>query len=554
MTMAVLSFRLLLAVALSYVVLAVQVAPNSPCSSVCIDSSTLDESDPNSSSTTASNIVCDDGDFTTTSNGTKWKQCMTCLQNSTFVHGDESDQYWFLYNLRYSFDHCVFGFPNGTGSGSNPCETSSACGPLKVALEHGNLSTTSSQFGYCDADGGSVTGQYYDACLECVSADGDTQYIANALVALEAGCQQRPNVTEILGLSGTVFSTAIIDIVDPASLKKSESTGLSTAAIVGIVVGAIVLVLAATAFICIRRRKRRNRALSGIEPRWGKARKTHKRKSSFSFRCRNILASPISPKFFRDELSPVEEDQQQYGSLDAMASSQVSGITGEEQSTERRYYIESNPRTQRYAYESVRSPQYAPTAFQSFAVPQETMEEPDRRFGSMSERRNMSEKASLNIDTTLIPPKPARQSPKQDTFSILKSINDPTPQTLPLRSVSHASADSRITASSPSQAPNGKHKSKTTTMSSQGSGYPSKKSPTTASPLLKQKSGWPSPRQSLGAWFPPPPPPGPPRSSLSPVKYGLKASTSSMRKAKRESGSPVETKQIKMSFPAPPQR
>lgn len=98
--MAVLSLRLLLAIALSYVVLAVQVAPNSPCSSVCIDSSTLDGSDPNSSSTTASDIVCDDGDFTTTSNGKKWKQCITCLQNSTFVHGDESDQYWFLCKSR----------------------------------------------------------------------------------------------------------------------------------------------------------------------------------------------------------------------------------------------------------------------------------------------------------------------------------------------------------------------------------------------------------------------------------------------------------------------
>lgn len=85
-------------------------------------------------------------------------------------------------NLRYSFDSCVFAFPNGAGAGSNPCETSTACGALKTALEYGNLSTSgvnSDEFGYCDAGGGSMTGQYYQACLNCISASGDTNYTAN---------------------------------------------------------------------------------------------------------------------------------------------------------------------------------------------------------------------------------------------------------------------------------------------------------------------------------------------------------------------------------------
>lgn len=198
---------LLLSVALPYVVFALQVAPNSPCSSVCIDSSTLDESDPNSSTTLAADVVCEDVGFTGTSNGTKWKECMTCLQSSTFVQDDESDQYWFLCkykpikeqgysrlltytldNLKYSFDYCVFGFPNGTGVGSNPCETSMACGPLKTALQYGNLSTTDSEFGYCEADGRAVTGEFYDSCLNCVSSSGDTQYIANGLFSRSRRC------------------------------------------------------------------------------------------------------------------------------------------------------------------------------------------------------------------------------------------------------------------------------------------------------------------------------------------------------------------------------
>lgn len=87
--------RLLFAAALPYV-LAIQVTPNSPCSSVCVDSTALDLSDPNSSNTVASSIVCEDADYTSTSGGKKWTQCMTCLQSSTFVQGGESDQYWFL--------------------------------------------------------------------------------------------------------------------------------------------------------------------------------------------------------------------------------------------------------------------------------------------------------------------------------------------------------------------------------------------------------------------------------------------------------------------------
>lgn len=375
-----------------------------------------------------------------------------------------------------------------------------------------------------------------------------------ALVALEAGCQQRPNATAVLGLSDTVFSKTTIDIVDPASLDKaSASVGLSTAAIVGIVVGAVVLVLMVVAFILIRHRKRNSRSIISTEPRWGKTHKTHKRKSSFSFRCRTILTSPISPKFFRDELTPVEEDVP-YGSIDAMASGQVSGITGDAQSTGGRYYIESKPIPQRYGYEPAWSPQYAPTYFQSFAPPPGSAEEPVRKSNSaILEKRGLSEKASLNINTALVPPQPAHQSPRQDTFSVLTSMSTHLPPSIPLRSTSYVSADPHDTTS-PSQGPGSKPKAKTTTMSSQGNGYPSFKSPTATSPLLKQKSGWPTPRENAEGWFPPPPPPGPPRSSSSTLRYGRKSSAGSVKKGKRDSGSPVESKKIQVSFPAPPQR
>lgn len=380
-------------------------------------------------------------------------------------------------------------------------------------------------------------------------------------MALEAGCLQRPSAVDVLGLSKSVFSNRTIDIVDPASLEKSpDNPTLGIPAIAGVVVGAVVLVVLISACVFIRCRKRRNRAAIGTDPRWSKTHRAHKRKSSFSFRCRNILASPMSPKFFRDDLTPVQEHPP-YGSLDAMATSQVSGTASDVTSSpEERYYIESKQRPTRPAYEQVWSPQHAPPEFMTVYVPEEEHVQQQPANFLLPEKKSFSEKRQLTIDTTLAPPKPARQSPKADTFSVLKSIHQPSvPPSLPLLSTHHRPASYNSTMSAQSQTPSARSRAKMTTMSSQGNGYPNlNTTPSTASPLLKQQNhGWPSPpRESPGGWFPPPPPPsGPaPRTVSSPFRNSRKTSGSVVKKARRESGSPVETQQIQISFPGPPQR
>lgn len=82
--------------------------------------------------------------------------------------------------MRYSFDYCIFGYPNATGVGSNPCMTSTACGALEAALTDGELDPEkSTQYSYCDADGGSMLGSAYDKCLSCVRAGGEHYYLTN---------------------------------------------------------------------------------------------------------------------------------------------------------------------------------------------------------------------------------------------------------------------------------------------------------------------------------------------------------------------------------------
>ncbi len=63
---------------------------------MCIDDSSLDVSDPNSSNTRNSDITCQDRGYLGSATGQKWQSCMTCLQTSTFSQGIESDQGWFL--------------------------------------------------------------------------------------------------------------------------------------------------------------------------------------------------------------------------------------------------------------------------------------------------------------------------------------------------------------------------------------------------------------------------------------------------------------------------
>ncbi|KAH8166679.1 hypothetical protein CIB48_g1558 [Xylaria polymorpha] len=292
--------------------IALQVTPNSPCASFCIDSEGDDVSDPNSSTTTNKDITCYNSKYTTSLAGQKFQRCISCLQDSTFSQGSESDQLWFLYNLRYTFDNCIFGFPNAIGIPSTPCSTSTACGSLEGALTGDGLSLKHPDYSYCDVDGGVITSSSITKCMTCVGASDDQGFLVNYLVALEAGCNQQPKAGEIVALSDTVFSNTVINAIDPATnASEDNQPTLSIAAIVGIAVGALVVILAIAGFFFVRHRRRRNRRLllEGGVSRKNSPRRGHRPASSLSFRCQARL-TPRTPAFFPNESdSTVEEEK-----------------------------------------------------------------------------------------------------------------------------------------------------------------------------------------------------------------------------------------------------
>ncbi|RFU33923.1 hypothetical protein B7463_g2448, partial [Scytalidium lignicola] len=238
---------------------------------------TQDPSDPNVSNTYDNEITCTDSSFDTSAVGQKFKSCLSCLRNSTASGSGESDQSWFLYNLRFALDSCLFGFPNTTDQlKDSPCSTSYSCGPLQTALEDGNLVPgNGSEFSYCSADGNAVMGSALSVCRNCLQETPDEQYLANFLTAVQAGCSQRPSSSLVIGLQGSLFATTPVNATFPGDNgSHPKHKGLAQGAIIGIVVGSVAAVIICSVIFFICRRKAHNRKnmkqlRSPLDPRFG---------------------------------------------------------------------------------------------------------------------------------------------------------------------------------------------------------------------------------------------------------------------------------------------
>jgi hypothetical protein len=84
------------------------------------------------------------------------------------------------------------------------------------------------------------------------------------VIALQAGCEQKPAAGSTLSLDGSVFSEFPVNITSPLASATAAAAaahahhGLSTGAIIGIAVGGFVLLLALAGliFVCLKKRRR----------------------------------------------------------------------------------------------------------------------------------------------------------------------------------------------------------------------------------------------------------------------------------------------------------
>ncbi|KAF4469873.1 exo-alpha-sialidase neuraminidase [Fusarium albosuccineum] len=256
---------------------ALQFTPDSECAALCSDGSNSTFSDSNASSTNSSDITCEDDEFSSSGKGIRFKNCINCLQKSKDTWEKESDVYWFLYNVRYAFDVCLFSYPDAVDSGTinSPCNIDGGCAPLEDALKKSLLNVNNdNQFDYCEAKSSVLESSSYKDCIECLESTSSQTYLANFLIALKAGCKQRPEQGDIIGLSGSIFTSSVVNITDPNTNETLPGDGgapvgsMTTGTIVGIAVGCG---LAVVGFVCILfiyccRNRRRGAAIKIASP------------------------------------------------------------------------------------------------------------------------------------------------------------------------------------------------------------------------------------------------------------------------------------------------
>ncbi|EGU77650.1 hypothetical protein FOPG_04776 [Fusarium oxysporum f. sp. conglutinans race 2 54008] len=225
---------------------ALRVTPSSECAALCSDGTNSTLNDASTAATNSSDVVCGDEEYSESGNGIRFKNCLNCLQKSEAIWKEESDVFWFLYNVRYAFDVCLYSYPNAVDSGTvnSPCNIESSCGSLEDALTTSLPQKSSDeQFAYCEADDSIIKSASYKECISCLQSTSDQKYLANFLVALKAGCIQKPEKGNIIGLSGTIFTSSLINITDPNTNETLPGDGgapvgsMTTGTIVGIAVG-----------------------------------------------------------------------------------------------------------------------------------------------------------------------------------------------------------------------------------------------------------------------------------------------------------------------------
>ncbi|KAF7549844.1 hypothetical protein G7Z17_g6103 [Cylindrodendrum hubeiense] len=255
---------------------AILVAPSSPCSTDC--GNVL-------SSTTSDDIVCS--------------------QNSYSSGSGASLRDWALYNLRYATSYCLFGTPDNDNVVTTPCITSKACGPFQDAIEFKNLSSNVDSYDYCTLWPVTDTADF-NGCTACLQA-GDQEYLANFVIALQAGCEQQPVAGITIGLDGTVFSAVKVNITEPSAVATAnpdwfDDGPITLGAKVGIAIGGLVFILVVLGCGIVWNGKRRRRAfLRQLESKHGHEGwpSPHQREMHETHESHETHATPLSQRPLR---------------------------------------------------------------------------------------------------------------------------------------------------------------------------------------------------------------------------------------------------------------
>ncbi|KAL4804304.1 hypothetical protein BDV18DRAFT_29511 [Aspergillus unguis] len=252
---------------LGQVVSGLRTTPGSPCESSCSPRN----------DTLPSEIVCADAEYANTEAGRTFKECISCQLQSDFEDDAtrQSDVEWGLYNLRYAFSACVYGFPEKVTNISNSCPV--ACEDLEPSLEF-QLSDPSGENLETWCETASFADNEISECGQCYNLTSNEQipqvYLANFLESLRYNCHFETPTDEKFPITPSrIFSESLL----PSSTANliSDNSGPNNLAIIiampilGFVILLCILALGCFFFIRSRRKKaRRLRQPGHLHARW----------------------------------------------------------------------------------------------------------------------------------------------------------------------------------------------------------------------------------------------------------------------------------------------
>ncbi|KAJ5543295.1 hypothetical protein N7535_005723 [Penicillium sp. DV-2018c] len=240
-------------------VLGLRTTPGSPCTNVC----------GTSNNTTSSEITCVDQDYNKTSVGREFEKCISCQLGSEFhdVNTGESDVNWALYNLRYAFSTCVFGYPDSISNVSSPCPV--ACDGVRLAMATGIKNPDASNLdAWCDTP--SFADNVVDTCEFCYNMTSDRGnmgsdqvYMANFLESIRYNCHFKTVTGHSFKIAPTrIFSQSLLPSSLSLTTPGASLTKLNLGVIIAVPIVAFLILVCSCTVCCIffiRHRRKKNR-------------------------------------------------------------------------------------------------------------------------------------------------------------------------------------------------------------------------------------------------------------------------------------------------------
>ncbi|CAI7662465.1 unnamed protein product [Penicillium bialowiezense] len=231
---------------------ALRTTSGSPCAGVC----------GTTTNTTSDEISCVDQAYNQTTTGRNFENCISCQLDSDFndANTGESDVNWGLYNLRYAFSTCVFGFPDSISNVSSPCPV--ACDGVRTALETDiEEPSTSNLDAWCDTP--TFADNVVNTCEFCYNLTTTQVYMANFLESIRYNCHFKTVTGKKFKIEPTrIFTQSLLPSSLSLTTPTSSSSNLNLGVVIAVPIVGFLVVLCSLSICCfffIRHRRKKAR-------------------------------------------------------------------------------------------------------------------------------------------------------------------------------------------------------------------------------------------------------------------------------------------------------